>query len=435
MTTSTPVTTPDIPRQRIRPRALLRASGGPRYAVALGVDALGAGMQRPFLLIYGVEVLHMSAPVAGLAMTIGAVAGLVATPFTGRWLDRGPRSTVVAAAMLVRVLGTLLLLTAPTGAVAWFAAAALLVGIGNQTMPAAHAALVSTVSAGRERDAALAAARSIRNAGMGAGALLATVALAGGVTALRTLALGTGGSYLVAAVLAWSVHVHAAPGGSGTAPRGQAEPAAARMRTLLCANVVYVFCLNIPEIALPLIIVTQLHTSPIWASGIFVANTVLVVALQVPVTVWMSRFSRRTAMAVAGVVVAVSYVGFLGAQMLGGASAAPAILAVSVLCTLGEIIYAGSSTALIAASVPESALGRALAGFQLSTGFGLAVSPAVITILAAHGSAVLWLSLTGATLIAAAAVRNPTSVSGGRRPSGRQVRSGIRPRWSKKTGG
>ncbi|MCX5610268.1 MFS transporter, partial [Streptomyces sp. NBC_00047] len=41
---------------KIKLRALVRASGGPRYAVALAVDALGTGLLRPFLLLYGVTV-------------------------------------------------------------------------------------------------------------------------------------------------------------------------------------------------------------------------------------------------------------------------------------------------------------------------------------------------------------------------------------------
>ena len=66
------------------------------------------------------------------------------------------------------------------------------------------------------------------------------------------------------------------------------------MRLLLGANVVYVFCLNVPEVALPLVLVTQLHASPVWVAVVFVTNTVLVVAFQVPVTVWMSA-SRAAA--------------------------------------------------------------------------------------------------------------------------------------------
>lgn len=398
------------PLTRVRPRALVRASGGPRYVLALAVDALGTGLLRPFLLLYGVTVLELPAPVTGTAMTVGIVAGLVATPAVGRWLDRGARSTVVAASMLVRVLGVALLLAAPAGRVWPFATAALFLGIGNQAWPAAHAALVATVADGRERDTALAGSRAVRNAGLGLGALLATVCLAGGSSALRALAAVTGLAYLAAAALAWSVHVHARPARS-TPDGEQGEGSAPRMLALLTANVVYVFCLNVPEIALPLILVTRLHASPVWPAAVFVANTVLVVTLQVPVTVAVSRFSRRTVLALSGAVLAASYLGFLAATLLGHGWAVPAVAAVSVVCTLGEILYAGSATALVTALAPAHVLGRALARFQLSTGLGLAVSPAIITALAPLGPAALWGSLTTATLLSALAVGTEGSPS------------------------
>ncbi len=387
---------------KITPRALVRASGGPRYAVALAVDALGTGLLRPFLLLYGVTVLRLSAPVTGIAMTAGIVAGLVCMPVVGRWLDRGARSTAVAASMLVRVLGVALLLATPTGHVWLFATAALFLGIGNQAWPAAHAALVATVAHGRERDAALAGGRALRNAGLGVGALLATACLTGGTTALQALAAITGLAYLAAAALAWSVRLRAQP--AEDVPEDIDDGPAPRMRSLLAANVIYVFCLNVPEIALPLILVTQLHASPVWSAAIFVANTVLVVTLQVPVTVLLSRFARRTVLAMAGVVLAASYLGFLAATSLGDGWGAPAVATVSVVCTLGEIIYAGSATPLVTAIAPAHVLGHALARFQLSTGFGLAVSPAVITALASRGPAALWGTLTAATLLATTAV-------------------------------
>lgn len=153
-------------------------------------------------------------------MTAGVVAGLGCTPAMGRWLDQGARSTAVAASMLVRVTGTALLLAAPAGSqgTVWlFGAAALFPGIGNQAFPVAHAALVATVSAGRQRDAALAAARSVRNAGLGLGALFATACLAGGAPAMRMLAVGTAVSYLLSAALAWPVRVRASPRPAGHA--------------------------------------------------------------------------------------------------------------------------------------------------------------------------------------------------------------------------
>jgi MFS family permease len=402
---------------KIQARILVRASGGPRYAVALAVDALGTGLLRPFLLLYGVTVLQLSASATGIAMTAGVAMGLVCMPAVGRWLDRGARSTVVAASMLVRVLGVVLLLATPAGHARLFMAAALFLGIGNQAWPAAHAAVVATVARGRERDAALAGGRALRNAGLGAGALLATACLTGGTTALQALAAVTGLACLAAAVLAWSVHLRTHP--SATPAKGRTDGPAPRMRALLAANVVYVFCLNVPEIALPLILVTQSHASPVWSAAIFVANTVLVVTLQVPVTVLVSRFARRTVLGLAGVVLAASYLGFLAATSLGHGWSAPAVAAVSVVCTIGEIIYAGSATALVTVLAPAHLLGRALARFQLSTGFGLAVSPAVITALASHGPAVLWGCLTTATLASAAAVVTERD-QGTRRLSGRR---------------
>ncbi|WP_410567404.1 MFS transporter [Amycolatopsis sp. cmx-4-61] len=391
---------------KIGPHALVRASGGPRYAVALAVDALGTGMLRPFLLLYGVTVLRLSAPVTGIAMTAGVVAALACTPAVGHWLDRGARSTVVAASMLVRVLGVGLLLITPAGNTGVFAAAALFLGIGHQAWPAAHAAVVATVARGRERDAALAGGRALRNAALGVGALVATACLAGGTTALRVLAGVTGLAYAAAAALAWSVRLRAHPAASvaGDGGRGPAP----RMRALLAANVIYVFCLNLFEVAIPLVLVTRLHASPVWSAAIFVVNTALVVTLQVPVTVLLSPFSRRIVLALGGVVLAASYLGFLMATSLGPGWGPPAVAAVSVVCTLGEVIYAGSATALVTALAPQPVLGRALARFQVSTGFGLAVSPAVITALASRGSSVLWDGLAAATLLSAAAVAAET---------------------------
>jgi MFS family permease len=392
-------------------RALVRASGGPRYAVAIVVDAIGTGMLRPFLLLYGIDVLRLTPPVAGLAMTVGVLAGLAGTPLMGRWLDRGVRSAAVAAAMFVRVIGTALLLVAPAGtsATVWvFILASLVFSAGNQTGTMARAALVATVSTGRERDAALAASYSVRNAGLGLGALVATAGLAAGTAALRELAIGTAAAYLLATVLTWSVRVRAdRQAGAAQDPAtsaGAVAVAVPRMGRLLAANVIFVFCLSVPEVALPLVLVTVLHASAVWAAAVFVANTVLVVALQVPVTAWMARFSRQSALAISGIVIAASYLGFLGAVALGHGWAAPAVAAVSVLSTLGEIIYAGSATALVVATAPEHVLGRALGQFTLSTGLSLAVAPALITALAAHGEAALWLPLAAATLLSAAAV-------------------------------
>jgi Major Facilitator Superfamily len=415
-----PTAVPPGPVTAERPRltALVRASGGSRYAAALLVDSLGSGMLRPFLLLYGVQVLHLGLTLSGTAMSLGMLAGLVAVPFAGRWIDRGARSAAMGATMLVRVLGAVTLLAVPAlgGSPLWgFTLTAVLLGIGNQCLPPAHAAVVTTLAEPRYRDAALATARSLRNAGLGVGALVAMAGTAGGPGGLRTLAALTALGYALAAALVLSMRVRSVTPAvpttvpatvPATATAAPHRPARGRLTVLDVANLPYAFCFNVLEVALPAFLVTRLHVAPGWSAGIFVGNTVLVVATQLAAVMWMSRYARRSSLAVSGVVLAASYLGFWAAGTIGGWGAAAGVAAVSVLYTAGEIIYTGSATALIVATTDPARLGAALARFQLSSGIGLAASPAILTTLLAHGPGPLWASLAASTLLAAAAVRH-----------------------------
>ncbi|WP_371494793.1 MFS transporter [Kitasatospora sp. NBC_00374] len=393
-----------------RPPGTLRslgAAGGRRYAAALVVDAVGAGLLRPFLLLYGVGVLGMGVGRAGLALSLGMLAGLAVVPLTGRWIDRGARSLPVAATLVVRAAGVGVLL-AGHGA-GGFTVAAVLLGVGSQSWPTTHAAFVATLVTGRVRDAALAAGRSLRNAGLGVGALIATVVLSGGAGALRVLALVTGAACLTAAALVGSMRVSAArvPAArvAGARVAGAQPDGTAWLGALSVANLPYAFCFDVLEVALPALLVTGLHASPGWPSGIFVGNTVLVITLQVALVVRLSRYPRRTVFGWAGWLLAVAYLGFWAAGGLGGTAGAAAVAGVSVLYTVGEILYAGSGTALVVASAPPQLLGRALARWELSTGLGRAAAPAALTGLLAVGPGVLWGVMAVGTALAALAVR------------------------------
>ncbi|WP_245883253.1 MFS transporter [Streptomyces hyaluromycini] len=395
-----------------------RVPGGGRYTSALLVDALAAGLMRPFLLLYGIGVLHLDTRDAGLALSAGMLAGLGAVPLTGRWIDRGALTAPVAATLLVRVAGTVVLLaaTGPLG----YTAAAVLLGIGVQCWPAAHAAMVAALADDRQRDTALAAARSLRNAGMGAGALVATLAVAAGTGALRILAVVTTLGYLVAAALVWSTRVpaaaqntegqHVKPSAGARVQSGAGDGATyggglRQVTVLSIVNLPYAFCYDVLEVALPAMLVTSLHASPSWSAGIFVANTVLVILTQVPVVLRLARRSRRSVLASAGAVLALSYLGFWAAAALGGQAGTVTVAAVSVLYTAGEILYTGSATPLVLAMAPPGLRGRALARWQLSTGIGRAAAPAALTALLTAGPAPLWGALAATTLLAAAVVR------------------------------
>ncbi|MEU1422644.1 MFS transporter [Kitasatospora sp. NPDC005751] len=412
--------------------ALLTAAGGLRYATALLVDALGTGLLRPFMLLYGIGVLRLGAGTVGLALSAGLLAGLLVLPLTGRWIDRGARSLPAAATLLIRAVGSVVLLCAD--GLGGFTAAAVLLGIGGQNWPTTHAALVSTLTEGRTRDAALAAGRTLRNAGLGAGALLATLAVTGGSGAIRLLAGATAAACLVAAALVHSLRVTDPGAAAAPSPAPAADPATVpdpadapdpapaadrapdptagsaaapvlrRIGLLSIAALPYAFCFDVLEVALPALLVLHLHASPAWSSGVFVGNTVLVITLQLAIVLRLARRSRRAVLASAGAVLALAYLGFWAAWAIGGTAGAATVAAVSVLFTLGEILYSGSGTALVAAVAPPRLLGRALARWELSTGVGRALAPAVLTALLAAGPGVLWPALAAATLFAAGAV-------------------------------
>ncbi|MEU7868633.1 MFS transporter [Dactylosporangium sp. NPDC049140] len=356
---------------------------GARYAAALAVDAIGAGLLRPFLVVYGVGVLALPAAATGIALTAGLLAGLVVVPPVGRWIDRGARVGPVVAALVVRVAGVAVLLGARgLGA---FAVAAVLLGVGNQAWPPAHAALVSAMAGGRA-DGALAFGRALRNGGLGVGALVATVAVGAGTGVLRLLAVGTMVGYAVAAGLVGTMRVTAA---TSVRRKGKGRS----HRVLVWGNLPLALCYSVLEVVLPVVLTQRLHAPAVWAGLIFAGNTVLVVVLQVPLVVRLAGRSRRGLLAVAGGVLAVSYAGFWVSGSAG------AVAGVAVVYTVGELLYAGFGTALVAAAAPSGEVGRALAGFQLSTGVANALAPALLLGLLQAGEAPLWSGLVVATAL------------------------------------
>ncbi|MET7806062.1 MFS transporter [Micromonospora chersina] len=385
-------------------RDLVRIPGGGRYALSATVEAATSGMLRPFIVIYAV-LIGLSAGQAGMTLTVGMLAGLGAVPLAGWWIDRGARRAPAVAALLVRAVGSLLLALVP--GIAGFAIGAVLIGVGTQIAPPTNSALVAALAGPARRAAALAAGRSLRNAGLGAGALLGTVLVAGGPEVLRWLALATAvGCAFGAAVIARVPLPHQDPAPARTAGTKKARGGGLRTVTVLAlAGIPYAFYADILEIALPLLLVQGLHASLAWPSGIFVANTVMVIALQLVVVVRLAKWPQRTVLFWSGLLLAASYLAFWLGGATGGSPGTVLVAMAIVPYTLGEILYTGSSVPLVIESAPPHLMGRALARWQLSYGLARAVDPIIITGLLSLGAAALWLPLAAATLLGAAAVR------------------------------
>ncbi len=385
-------------------RELVRIRGGGRYALSATVEAATSGLLRPFIVIYAVQI-GLGVRQAGMTMTVGMLAGLGAVPLAGWWIDRGARRAPAVAALLMRGLGSLLLALVP--GIAGFAIGAVLIGAGTQIAPPTNSALVAALAGPTQRTAALAAGRSLRNAGLGGGALLGTVLVASGPEVLRWLALATAlGCAFGAAVIARVPLPHQDVPAAPAAATKEARGAGLRTVTILAvAGIPYAFYADILEIALPLLLVQGLHASLAWPSGIFAANTVMVIALQLVVVVRLAKWPPRTILFWSGLLLAASYVAFWLGEATGGGSDTVLVALVIVPYTLGEILYTSSSVPLVIESAPPHLMGRALARWQLTYGVARAFDPTVITGLLSLGTAALWLPLAAATLLGAATVR------------------------------
>jgi MFS family permease len=405
-TTASTTTAATSPAAKLTTIQLLRGLGGGRYAFATLIASLGGGLIRPFLLLYAVTVSHLSASRAGLALSAGFLVGLAAVPIAGRWIDAGAPRALMVTTLTLRASGLLALLLIPGPA--GFICCCLLQGIGNQAGPIGQAAVIASLSAGYERDAVLAALRSLANGGLGAGALLATIAVSSGGIGMRWLAAGTAAGYLISAALVSTVQITgtsiSARWAAPTPVTGAGRPVLRRLAIMNAANLPFAFCFDILEVALPVVLVTQLHAAPAWSSAIFVANTIMVILVQLPVVVWMSRRPRRRVFALAGWVLASSYLGFLLASTGHGNAGAALIALVSVLYNLGEILYTGVGTALVIDASPPHLRGRTLARWQLSLGLGRALAPLTITAALSLAAASLWIPLAAATVAGAAII-------------------------------
>ncbi|NUS13110.1 MAG: MFS transporter [Streptomyces sp.] len=430
---------------------------------AMAVDAVGSGMYVPFSLVFFHHVTGLSFAAVGAVLTAVGLAGMAGLPLAGAAVDRYGARRVQLLLYGVRATGFALYPFA--SALPAFAAVALGTALGDRAFPAVQQAWIGEVAAGADRDRLQAAARALRNGGLGAGALLASlvVSLAGdrGFTLAAWLnAASFGVAFLLmrrvhapAAEPAPSVDPAAARAAAGlrrtgaptfdpaASPASAAAPGAARHdRTAVPAEVsasaavaappragYRVVAADRPFLALaganfltalgysalgvlfPLFIAGPLHGPESLTGAAFTVNTVLCAAGGVHVARRTRHGgARRTRAAALGAVLfAASFAGLAllaTAPPAAGWAASALLLALVTLYTAGETVHSPAASSLAVAAAPEALRGRYMAAYQLSWSLAMILAPSLFTALAATDPRLPWLLLTGTSLAAAAAL-------------------------------
>ncbi|MGO4457805.1 MFS transporter [Streptomyces sp. M-16] len=388
-----------------------RLSAKTRYMLGMVVDATGAGMYLPLSLLYFHHVTGLPLTRVGTLMTAAAVIGLVSNPAAGVLIDRFGARAVVTGGYLLRAAGFCTYPLVDNG-VSMFAVI-LLVALGDTSYPPAIQSFIAEFVRGTERDRLLAAQRSLRNAGLGVGGLIAGAVLALGSDAFYyVIVFCTAAGYVLAAVCFGSIPIpRTAP--DSAAPRVSRKGGyrlVARNRPFLALtllNVPTAFGYTVLAVGIPAYVTQDLGASTSLVGVLYAVNTVGIALLQIPVTRALVAFRRTRAVALGAAVFASSFVVFAALAGVGDKSVVlVGVFVATALFTAGELMHGATASALCAQAAPEETRGRHLAVYQLSWAVPSALAPAVLTALLTLSPTAMWVVLAaGATVSALGVLR------------------------------
>ncbi|MEU9097492.1 MFS transporter [Streptomyces sp. NPDC048361] len=409
-----------------------RIAGERRMLVAMAVDATGSGMYVPFSLVFFHHVTGLPFATVGLVLTVVGLLGLGALPLAGAAVDRyGARRIQL---FLYGVRGTGFLLYPFAHSLPAFAAVALATAFGDRAFPAVQQSLLGEVAQGADRDRLQASSRALRNGGLGAGSLLASLVVGfGGDAGFTAAAWLNAGSFALAAFLMRGVRPErraavtpgAVAGGGAVAGASDVGGAAAAVASrpagyrqvfadrpflgLTAVNFLNALGYSALSVLFPLYITTWLRGPQALTGTAFTLNTVMCAAGGVAVGARIrSRGARRTRSAALG---SLLFAAAFAAQIVlgtfrpgSGIVLGGALMVIVALYTLGELVHSPSAGALSVAAAPEALRGRYLAAYQLSWSLAAAVAPSLFTALMAVDGRVPWAVLVVTSVVAAGVV-------------------------------
>jgi MFS family permease len=369
------------------------------------VNSLGNGMAFPFIVIYLHNVRGISFANAGLALAIGGVAALLAGLGAGSAIDRiGGRNTL----LLGLVLQAAAFAFFPRVREPWHAFALLSVeGAGTACFWPGQSTLLSRLAPAEDRHSAFSVQRITMNLGMGlgglVGGLIAATSDAGSFTKLFLLDAAT--FFVFVGVL--STIREPVP----AEPQQEEEPTGGYRVVLRDRNFLALLGLNVLFVTVGYEVFALLApfaknyagVSERWVGLIWLANTLTVVFVQLPVAKLLEGRRRMLALAAMNAIWGAAALIILAAgDLLNGTSAALVILAAGMVFGIGETLQAPTQPPLVADLAPDRLRGRYFALGSMSWSVGGILGPAIGGALLGWHPLAVWPSATAVCLFAIA---------------------------------
>jgi len=344
-------------------------------------------MVLPFLVLYLTRELGFSLARAGSMLALYGASAIVFGPIGGRLSDRIGALPVMRVSLIAS--GCVLLLFPLAKSFAAVAAMTVLwAGCAEMFRPASLAAITHVVAPGQRRQA-FALNRLAINLGMSIGpalgGFLATVSFRAmfAVDAVTTLLAGA-----VLALTPW----RAFSGVNSEAANRHGEPigpATILHDTLFLVFLGGVFLVGMVffqhESALPLYLVQYLSLSPAFYGMLFTINTLLIVALEVPIITATAHWPNTRSLIFGCMLFAIGF-GALGVIASPGG-----VIATVVVWTFGEMLLFPAMAAHMAEIAPENRRGAYMGAYSMSMSIALTVGPWMGTqLLAAFGPVTVW---------------------------------------------
>jgi predicted MFS family arabinose efflux permease len=330
-----------------------------------------AGMMvLPFLVIYLTRRLGFSASRAGFVFAVYGATAIFAGPISGKLSDHIGALPIMRASLfcsgaallafpLARTFGAVVGIT-----VLWAACAEIF-------RPASLAAITHVVTA-EQRKPAFALNRLAINLGMSIGpalgGFLATVSF-------HAMFVVDGVTTLLAGCVLLATRWNAPTGGHLTHSGDQSHLGVrsifrdARLAIFLSASVLVGIVFFQHESALPLYIVQYLHLSPAFYGMLFTINTLLIVALEVPLNTATARWPTTWSLVGGCMLFAIGF----GA--LAFVASPAGILAMVVVWTFGEMTLFPAMATHLGEVAPPAQRGTYMGAYSMSLSIALTLGP------------------------------------------------------------
>ncbi|OXM50933.1 MFS transporter [Amycolatopsis alba] len=366
--------------------------------VALGIDNFGSGLFLPLGLVFVIRVVGLPLAQAGVAVTLGALAGLLVPAFAGRLVDLiGPRTVMICAHVLQAAGASAFLLA---GGFTGVVGASVMLAAGQQLFYSSQFSLIADVAGEGPKDRPFAEAAMVRSAGFGLGGLAAAGLLVWvGRDGLYVAVMVDVATFVVAAAIL-STLVTPTP----RHPRRLSGPARVWRNRPYLALIVFsgLFALTMDFflIGMPVYVFNGLQ-GPRWLPGAIIALLTVVTSLGGVVGLRLTRkLTRIAAMRAGSALFAVWCLACLLAVFVPKVFQPVYLLGATLVLAAGDLAFGPRSGALAEAAAPPEARGRYLAAFQYAFTLAAVIAPAVVALF----SVAVWIPWVLVAACACAAV-------------------------------